>query len=138
MHSHTFSGNALAAAIALECFAILEDEKIIKQVNEKEIILRKFMEEVNQKTHRLVNIRGIGAIVAADLALKENEKNQRIGYRIFQHALDLGAWLRPLGNTIYWLPPLNITLSTLEELRDITTLSIKRVFNKKIDLKIKN
>ncbi|OJA00354.1 adenosylmethionine--8-amino-7-oxononanoate transaminase [Rickettsiella grylli] len=131
LHSHTFSGNALAAAIALECFAILEDEKIIKQVNEKEIILRKFMEEVNQKTHRLVNIRGIGAIVAADLALKENEKNQRIGYRIFQHALDLGAWLRPLGNTIYWLPPLNITLSTLEELRDITTLSIKRVFNKK-------
>lgn len=131
LHSHTFSGNALAAAVALECLAILDDEKIIKQVSEKEIILKKLMLNVNDETGCLMNIRGIGAIIAADLALKENEKNQRIGYQIFQHALDLGAWLRPLGNTIYWLPPLNIPLSTLEELSEITKLSIKRIVNKK-------
>lgn len=127
LHSHTFSGNALAAAIALECLTILEDEKIFQQVQEKEIILKKFMQAVNNQTERLTNIRGIGAIIAADLQLTEKEKNQRIGYQIFQKALQLGAWLRPLGNTIYWLPPLNISLQTLEELRDITKFSIKEI-----------
>jgi adenosylmethionine---8-amino-7-oxononanoate aminotransferase len=127
LHSHTFSGNALAAAVALECLNILEEEKIFKQVREKEIILKKFMQEVNDETESLSNIRSIGAIIAADLSLKENDKNQRVGYQIFQKALQLGAWLRPLGNTIYWLPPLNVSLSTLEELRDITQISIKHI-----------
>ncbi len=127
LHSHTFSGNALAAAVALECLNILEDEEIFKQVRQKEIILKKFMQEVNDETGKLTNIRGIGAIIAADLKLTEKEKNQRIGYQIFQQALQLGAWLRPLGNTIYWLPPLNIALSTLEDLCDITKISIKRI-----------
>lgn len=131
LHSHTFSGNALAAAVALECLNILEDEQIFKQVQEKEIILKKLMLEVQDKTEKLTNIRGIGAIIAADLSLKEKEKNQRIGYQIFQEALKLGAWLRPLGNTIYWLPPLNISLSALEALCDITKLSIQRILNDK-------
>jgi adenosylmethionine-8-amino-7-oxononanoate aminotransferase len=130
LHSHTFSGNALAAAVALECLSILEDEKIYEKVREKEVILKKLMLEVQNKTEKLRNIRGIGAIMAADLSLKEKEKNQRIGYQIFQEALQLGAWLRPLGNTIYWLPPLNTSLSTLEELCDITKTSIKRILKK--------
>lgn len=130
LHSHTFSGNALAAAVALECLNILEDEKIFQQVREKEIILKKFIQEVNDKTERLTNIRGIGAIIAADLQLSEKEKNQRIGYQIFQKALQLGAWLRPLGNTIYWLPPLNTSLLVLEELKDISILAIKQVLTR--------
>lgn len=127
LHSHTFSGNALAAAVALECLNILEDEEIFKQVRQKESILKKFMQEISDETGSLTNIRGIGAIIAADLKLTEKEENQRIGYQVFRQALQLGAWLRPLGNTIYWLPPLNIPLSTLEDLRDITKISIKRI-----------
>lgn len=127
LHSHTYSGNALAAAVALECLNILKDEKIFQQVREKEIILKKLMLEVHDKTERLTNIRGIGAIIAADLKLTETEKNQRIGYQIFQKALQLGAWLRPLGDTLYWLPPLNTPLLALEELKDISILAIKQI-----------
>jgi len=127
LHSHTFSGNALAAAVALECLNILEVEKILQQVREKEIILKKLMHEVHDKTERLTNIRGIGAIIAADLQLTETEKKQRIGYQIFQKALQLGAWLRPLGNTIYWLPPLNTPVFVLEELKNISILAIKQI-----------
>jgi adenosylmethionine---8-amino-7-oxononanoate aminotransferase len=130
LHSHTFSGNALAAAVALECLNILEEEEIYKQVKEKEVILKKLMREVNDKTQRLTNIRGIGAIIAADLQLTEKEKKQRIGYQIFQKALQLGAWLRPLGNTIYWLPPLNTPVPLLDELRNISITAIKQVLAK--------
>ena len=130
LHSHTFSGNALAASVALECLNILEDEKIFQQVQEKELFLKNLMHEINENTQRLNNIRGIGAVIAADLKLTEKEKSRRIGYQIFQKALELGAWLRPLGNTIYWLPPLNISLSVLEELKDISILAINQVLPK--------
>lgn len=127
LHSHTFSGNALAAAVALECLTILEDENIYAQVRLKENILKKLMEEVAAKTGKLINIRAIGAIVAADLILTARQKEQRIGYLIFQEAIKMGAWLRPLGNTIYWLPPLNIDLKTLKALKNITIRAINKI-----------
>lgn len=127
LHSHTFSGNALAASIALECLNILEDEKIFQQVQEKESFLKQFMYEINANTQRLTNIRVLGGVIAADLKLTQKEKKLRIGYQIFQKALEMGAWLRPLGNTIYWLPPLNTPLDILEKLRDITEMSIKQI-----------
>ena len=126
LHSHTFSGNALAAAVALECLTILEDENIYEQARSKETVLKKLMEEVAVKTGKLINIRAIGAIVAADLIVTTEKKNERVGYRIFQEAVKMGAWLRPLGNTIYWLPPLNTHIGTLEVLKNITIQSINK------------
>lgn len=127
LHSHTFSGNALAAAVALECLNILEEEEIYTQVQKNESFLMDLMKEVAKETQKLTNIRSIGAIVAADLILTEKQKNQRIGYQIFQEAIKIGAWLRPLGNTIYWLPPLNIDVTLLMQLRDITIKAIKKI-----------
>lgn len=121
LHSHTFSGYALGAAVALECLNIMEEENILKKVNDLENILKNNMIEVAEKTDALTNIRSIGGIVAADL--KNNKP--RLGYQIFQEAIKQGAWLRPLGNTIYWLPPLNISDETLYELKNITIQSIK-------------
>ncbi len=80
------------------------------------------------KTGRLQNVRGIGGIVAADLIIDDNDKNKRIGFEIFKHAVHAGALLRPLGNTIYWLPPVNIKEHTLEELSQITEYSITSCF----------
>lgn len=125
LHSHTFSGNALAAAVALECLNILDKEKIYSYVQTHQCYLKQFMQEVAEKTKKIKNIRSIGFIVAADLALDKQQKNQRAGYQIFQKAIELGAWLRPLGNTIYWLPPLNTELKVLEKLRDITIQAIR-------------
>jgi adenosylmethionine-8-amino-7-oxononanoate aminotransferase len=126
LHSHTFSGNALAASVALECLNILEEEKIYAQVQKKEPILRKLMQEVADATGKLTNMRTIGAIVAADLILTEEQKKQRSGFQLFQEAIKQGAWLRPLGNTIYWLPPLNTEITVLEALRDMTIAAIKK------------
>ena len=80
------------------------------------------------KTGRLKNVRGIGGIVAADLLVDENDREKRIGFEIFKYALQAGAILRPLGNTIYWLPPVNIKEHTLQELSQITEHSITSYF----------
>lgn len=128
LHSHTHSGNALAAAVALETLKILEEEKIYDQVNKIEPLLHGLMTEVSEKTGRLQNIRNIGAIVAADLILDKRQKNERYGYKIFQAATKFGVFMRPLGNTIYWMPPLNIKENTLLQLKDATIKAIDFVF----------
>lgn len=125
LHSHTHCGNALAAAVALECLTVLEEENLYQIVRQNEIYFRQLMEEVADQTRRLKNIRNIGAIIAADLICDEK---QRYGYKVFQQAIQEGALLRPLGNTIYWLPPLNIELKDLQLLKKITIRAIKGVF----------
>ena len=121
MHSHTHSGNTLAAAVALETFNIMEKEHIYTYIQEElEPFLYQSMQEVADKTKKLKNIRHIGAMVAADLITNE----KRAGYQVFQRAIKLGALLRPLGNTLYWLPPLNISTKILHKLKDITIKAI--------------
>lgn len=123
MHSHTFSGNALAASVANETLTVLREEKICERVQEMAIQMLTHMKAVADETKLLCNIRSLGAIVAADINIK-NANNARLGYQVFQHAIKLGAWLRPLANTIYWVPPLNTSWQTLDELREITKLSL--------------
>jgi len=128
-HSHTHSGNALAAAVALENLNILQKEKIYAQVNQKENLLYELMSDVSYHTKKLQNIRHIGGIVAADLILNKKQERLRLGYKLFQAATKFGIFIRPLGNTIYWMPPLNIKEATLTKLKDSTIQTINFVFN---------
>lgn len=128
LHSHTHSGNALAAAIAVESFAIMEEEGIYQRVQETESELAALMYDVQEKTGRLKNSRHIGAIVAADLKTDDRPPG-RWGYFVYQEAVKRGLLLRPIGNTIYWLPPLNVEKKALYSLRDITIEAITQVLH---------
>lgn len=118
LHSHTYSGNALGASLALETLKIIKDECLCPRANQLQILMRQNLQIIAGQTGMLKNIRGIGAVVAADLI--NDSGIPRMGYRLYQEAVKLGALLRPLGNTIYWLPPLNVTDETLFELKEIT------------------
>lgn len=122
LHSHTHGGNPLCAAVALETLAILREEKILQAVAKNSSILFDKMESLEKETGKIKNIRHIGMHVACDLITEKS----RGGFLVFQQAMKLGALLRPLGNTIYWLPPLNTTAETIEELANITKDAINQ------------
>lgn len=124
LHSHTFSGNALACSVAVEVLTMFSDEAIYQRIQKSSQQLGTLMQEAADRTQRLSNVRHIGMIAAADLIPTPNQSQERLGYRVFQKALEFGAFLRPLGNTIYWLPPLNSDHTTLVDLRDITVKAI--------------
>ena len=125
LHSHTYSGNPLAVSAALATIKTMRSEGINQQAEELGACMRQYFTEVATQTGKLSNIRSIGAIVAGDL---EGHESQRYGYQIHQEALRRGALLRPIGNTLYWLPPLTTDDQTIEKLAEITRLSINAVY----------
>lgn len=122
LHSHTHSGNPLSAAVALETMKVLQQENILQMVEKNSSILAKKMKWVEEQTGKIKNVRHIGMVAACDL----DTTQKRGGFLVFQQAMKLGALLRPLGNTIYWLPPLNTSEETIEELAIITKNALER------------
>jgi adenosylmethionine-8-amino-7-oxononanoate aminotransferase len=123
LHSHTHSGNVLAASIAIEVLKIMEEENLCARAVAISKVMRTYMQEIADETGGLTNVRSIGAIAAADLVC--DTPDRRYGYEVYQRAVQLGALLRPIGNTLYWLPPLNVAMDTLLQLREVTMEAVK-------------
>jgi adenosylmethionine-8-amino-7-oxononanoate aminotransferase len=124
LHSHTYSGNPLAVSAALATIKTMHAEGINQQAQALGECMRTHFYEVANQTGKLSNIRSIGAYVAGDL---HDPDNRRIGYQVAQEALKHGALIRPIGNTLYWLPPLNTDVKTIEKLAEITLKAINSV-----------
>ena len=123
MHSNTYCGNAAMAAAALEALKIYREEGIFERVERDSRALRKRLADVADATGALENARGVGFAAAADIVDpatgKPFPKERRTGLGMFKKAIELGAWLRPLGDTIYFLPPLNASDGVLDDLAEI-------------------
>ncbi|HDZ5340435.1 TPA: adenosylmethionine--8-amino-7-oxononanoate transaminase [Campylobacter fetus] len=105
LHSHSYTGNALACACANATLDIFETQNVI----EKNIYLSKFIKsefETLLKYDFVDNFRQTGMVLAFDLIGFEGK---RMGYEIYKKALQKGLLLRPLANTIYFMPPYVIT-----------------------------
>lgn len=125
LHSHTFSGHALGVSAALATIKVMEDENINAKAKQMGQQMHAFMNEISVLSGKLSNVRCIGAIVAADL---HPSSTRRIDYQLYQEALKQGALLRPLGNKLYWLPPLTSDSDSIVKLAEITLNSIMAVY----------
>lgn len=113
MHSHTYSGNPLGCSAALAVLDILDEDKIIEKANETAVYLHGALEDALGKHKNVGEIRHIGLINAIELCEDKTSKKGfdgklRIGYSIYKKALEHGLILRPLGNVLYFNPPLII------------------------------
>lgn len=124
LHSHTYSGNALGASLALEVLKIFSEDHFCERASLIGKQLYVNLKAIAEKTGCLTSVRSIGAMAAADLVVKDHP---RAGFAVYQKAVELGALLRPMGNTIYWLPPLTTSMQTLLELKEITQQAIQAV-----------
>jgi adenosylmethionine-8-amino-7-oxononanoate aminotransferase len=127
LHSNTYSGNALGAAVAREALSIYTEPGFGESVTEFGVTLANRWAQVSAASGVLGNVRGVGGMVAADLILPESLKKSRVGFEVFREAVARGALLRPLGNTLYWLPPLNTPAADLDRLAEITSDSVRVV-----------
>ncbi|EGT3616472.1 adenosylmethionine--8-amino-7-oxononanoate transaminase [Clostridium perfringens] len=132
MHSHTYSGNALGASIAIEVLNIFEDKNILKMVNEKGKFLKEKLNSALKNHKNVGEIRTIGMINAIELIKDKKIKKAfssdlRIGYKIYKKALEKGLLLRPLGDVLYFNPPYIITEEDMIFMIETTKKCIEEV-----------
>ena len=120
MHSHTYSGNPLGCRAGLAVQKILREENIIEKANQRAVYLTKRLKEALLEYPYVGEIRHIGLIHAIELVKDKKTKEgfdseERVGYQIYKEALKNGLLLRPLGNVLYFNPPLIIEEEQIEE-----------------------
>ena len=132
MHSHTYSGNPLACSAAIEVLNILEDEHIIEKANKNAKYFNKIIKEKFLPHKNVGEVRSIGLINAIELVKDKNTKEPfdsklRTGYQIYKKALQNGVLLRPLGDVIYFNPPLIIKPEEMDYVTDTALKCLKEV-----------
>jgi adenosylmethionine---8-amino-7-oxononanoate aminotransferase len=123
LHSHSYTGNPLACALGVEVQRIFDEEGILKETLPRQRLLAQWagrFEELPQ----VGEFRHLGMVAAVEMVQDKERKTpypwqERRGREVYRRALAQGALLRPLGNVIYFMPPLNIPLPDLERLLDI-------------------
>ena len=125
LHSNTYAGNALAVAAAAAVLRVVRDEGVCAQATATGARMRAAL---TSRAHpRLSTVRGVGMVAAVDLL--GCEPAARTGYRVYQEAVRRGALLRPLGDTLYLLPPLHAPWSEVEAMLGILQDSVATVLS---------
>jgi adenosylmethionine-8-amino-7-oxononanoate aminotransferase len=123
LHSNTYAGNALAVAAAEAVLRVMRDERVCTQATATGARMRAALAA---RAHpRLSAVRGVGMVAAVDLL--GCDPKARTGYRVYQEAVQRGALLRPLGDTLYLFPPLNAPWAEIEAMIAIMIDSVDAV-----------
>lgn len=127
MHGHSYFGNPLGSAVAREVLAVYRDEKIVEGVERKAARVRQAFERMAELP-LVRRVRTLGLVGAADLGPGGGYRGMA-GWDVYAEALARGAYLRPLGDTVYIAPPLTITEMELDHLLEILNESIAAAGN---------
>jgi adenosylmethionine-8-amino-7-oxononanoate aminotransferase len=128
LHSHTFTANPIACAAANASLGLLE-ATCGDPLNAAIDVLADARRRVAAKSEHVRAHRQAGTIVAFDLDVPEARRpaDGRLSLAIREAAMRRGLLLRPLADTVYWMPPLTLDDATLEALVDRTHLAIADV-----------
>jgi adenosylmethionine-8-amino-7-oxononanoate aminotransferase len=114
LHSHSYTGNPLACSAALACLNIFKTENVLEKNIERSQDLANAFTWAKTDS-RIEHWRQQGMILAFDLK-KESIKNiSSFPREMFAKGLEEGVLIRPIGNTIYVMPP--YILSSEEAMR---------------------
>ncbi|MEN4045338.1 adenosylmethionine--8-amino-7-oxononanoate transaminase [Sulfurimonas sp. NWX367] len=116
LHSHSYTGNALACAAANATLDIFENQNIIEKNRE----LADYMSQKLQRFLELPNVEQIRQTgMVGVVELKGYDAKERIGLKVYEYGLEHGVLLRPLGHIVYFMPPYVITKEEIDTMMDV-------------------
>jgi adenosylmethionine-8-amino-7-oxononanoate aminotransferase len=104
LHSHSYTGNPLACAAALACLEIFETESVLEKNLERSKDLANAFAWAKVDP-RIEHWRQQGMILAFDIKLAALKNSARFSRDMFSASMVEGILIRPIGNTIYVMPP---------------------------------
>ncbi len=126
-HGHSYTANPIACAVANASFNLLE-RKTKNRVPLLNEMLAKFAVEL-KKNSNATNVHVCGTVLRFEVVSKEETcYHHSLREKIYRFFLCNGILLRPLGNTIYIMPPYTINQKELnrvfEAIKEFLTLKI--------------
>jgi adenosylmethionine---8-amino-7-oxononanoate aminotransferase len=117
-HGHSFTANPLACTAGLASLDLLEKTSCRDQIQwiqkQHEEFARNELSVTGMEL--LINIRTMGTILAFELNTGKHEYVNEVSATVMGKALTQGIYLRPLGNTVYIMPPYCITPEQLRKI----------------------
>ncbi|MEH6619574.1 MAG: adenosylmethionine--8-amino-7-oxononanoate transaminase [Maribacter arcticus] len=124
-HAHTFSAHPIGCAAALAGIELLNSPEIAERRKYIESAHNSFATRI-EKHEKVGNVRVMGVILAIDLNIKM-ERYGNLRDDLYDFFVERGVLLRPLGNTIYVLPPYVITNSELQKIYETITAALETI-----------
>ena len=102
-HGYTYSGHPLACAAALAALETYEEEGLFSRAE----LIRHFEDGVHslKGSPNVVDCRNLGLIGAIELATRPGAPGER-GYEVFEKSWERGVFVRPVGDSVAFCPPL--------------------------------
>ena len=124
-HGHSFSGNALAAAVALRHLELFEELDVLDNVRARAEQLRAGLAAISEGNPAIGEVRQRGLMVGVELAPPAD--GLRWGRRVCAASVERGVLLRPLGDVVVIMPILTSTADEIDRILEALGASIDEV-----------
>ena len=124
LHSHSYTGNPLACAAALACLEIFDAESVLEKNLERSKDLARAFAWAKSDS-RIEHWRQQGMILAFDIKPESLKNSATFSREMFSASLKEGILIRPIGNTIYVMPPYILSSDEAIQMGD----SVQRALN---------
>ncbi|HRH56555.1 MAG TPA: adenosylmethionine--8-amino-7-oxononanoate transaminase [Chitinophagales bacterium] len=112
-HGHSYTGNPIVCAAANASLELMNDAQLM--INDLVEWQTEFLSKLNENS-KIKNVRQTGTVVAFDVKTNENANYfNNLRDFLYEQFIKQGVLLRPLGNTVYILPPYIITKQQLQK-----------------------
>jgi len=125
-HGHSYTGNPLACAAAVASLNIWQKENTLEKIEQIELMNKNFVEKIS-KHPKVINARYKGTIMALEINSDKGGYLSPIKEKVVPFYIENGVLLRPLGNTVYTLPPYCILEKDLNYIFEIIEQSLDLV-----------
>jgi adenosylmethionine-8-amino-7-oxononanoate aminotransferase len=124
-HGHSYSGNALAAAVALRHLELLDAGDVLANVRARSDELRALLDDRIAPHSAVREVRLQGLMGGVELAPPRDDL--RWGRRVCAASVARGVLLRPLGDVVVLMPPLTIASEELHTIVHALAAAIDEV-----------
>jgi adenosylmethionine-8-amino-7-oxononanoate aminotransferase len=130
LHSHSYTGNALACRTALATLELFEQQNVIDNNRQLAEHMKQVTAHFDDHPH-IAEVRQTGMILAIEMIKNKAGRipfpwQERRGLKVYQHGLDNGVLLRPLGNVVYFMPPYVISQPQIDRLASVAWQGIQK------------
>jgi adenosylmethionine-8-amino-7-oxononanoate aminotransferase len=126
-HGHSFTANPLACSAAIASMDLLEKESCAENIQVIVKLNADFIEHLKNSSLPVKNMRQSGTIIAFEIEQGKDEYLNNISSIITRKMLSKGIYLRPLGNTVYIMPPYCTTETQLQQIYSALTEIINEI-----------